>query len=67
MNISTDIHRVKSISMKTGKVSSGTVWTEFTFSTEDGELMVTAYSKDAITVEGSDHVNHVASGEPEPA
>jgi hypothetical protein len=67
MNTSTDIHRVGSIVVRTGSVMNGHIWTEFTFIAEGGEYTVTAYSKKPLEIEGASHVNHIASGEPEPA
>lgn len=67
MNITTDVHRVKAISVRTGKLTTGTVYTEFTLVTDDGEFTVSAYSKDHLAIKGADHLAHVANGEQEPA
>jgi hypothetical protein len=61
MNISTDVHRVKSITARDGKISTGTFYTEFTLVTDDGEFTLTAFGKNPITIDGAEMVNLIAA------
>ncbi len=70
-NSTTNVHRITAIRVKATPLGAGSaafISTEFTFVAEDGTTStVSAFSKDFLQIEGSDHVNHVASGEQEPA
>jgi hypothetical protein len=62
----TNIHRVKAIRVR-ATVFETFVSHEFTFKTEDGgEITVSGFASSVLTIEGADHVNHVASGETKP-
>lgn len=67
----TNVHRITAIRVKATSLGSGRaafISTEFTFVAEDGTTStVSAFSKDFLQIEGASHVNHIASGEPEPA
>lgn len=65
----TNIHHVARIQVRVVNFPdpSGFVSTTFTLTNDDGgEVSFSAFSKQPLAIEGSDHVNHVASGEREP-
>ena len=64
MYSTTNIHHVTSIKVQADLIN-GTidkfVSTKITFTTEEGgEVTVSAFSKDFLSIEGAEHVNHVA-------
>ncbi len=65
MSVTTNIHRVASIRVRaTHFEEQGFVSTEFVFTTDKGEaIVVSAFSKDFLQIEGSEHVNTVASAQ----
>lgn len=63
MYSSTNIHHVKTIKVQANLIggSSPFVSTQITFITEEGgEITVSAFSRDFLSIEGAEHVNHVA-------
>jgi hypothetical protein len=60
----TNIHRVTSIKVVAESIDgtySKFVSTRFTFTTDDGgEITVTAFSNDFLSIEGAEFLNHVA-------
>lgn len=59
----TNVHHVTAIKVEANMLGglSPFVSTQITFITEDGgKISVSAFSKDFLTIEGAEHVNHVA-------
>lgn len=63
MHSTTNIHHVVAVKVEAQAFTGehAFVSTQFTFVDADGgEITVSAFSKDFLTIEGAEHVNHVA-------
>jgi hypothetical protein len=68
--INSSIHRVVSLKAVSGPLACGySRWTtDVIAKTEDGnEIKMTFFSEGPLQIEGAEFVNHVASGQTEPA
>lgn len=65
MSVTTNIHRVASIRVRATHFGvHDFVSTEFVFTTDKGEaIVISAFSKDFLQIEGSEHVNTVATAQ----
>lgn len=63
MYSTTNIHHVKAIKVQADSINGMNpfISTKITFITEDGgEITVSAFSKDFLSIEGAEHVNQVS-------